>query len=42
MREWFYIELDDVHVYGQRIWGQKFLNTAGLNDVNEEEPRKLS
>ncbi|MFS9178541.1 hypothetical protein [Streptococcus australis] len=39
--EWFYIELDDVHMSMVKEYGDKFLNTAGLNDVNEEEFSKI-
>lgn len=39
--EWFYIEIDDVHMSMVKEYGDKFLNTAGLNDVNEEEFSKI-
>lgn len=35
--EWFYIEIDDEHMSMVKEHEDKFLNTAGLNDVNEEE-----
>lgn len=35
--EWFYIEIDDEHMSMIKEYADKFLNTAGLNDVNEEE-----
>ena len=35
--EWFYIEIDDEHMSMVKEYEDKFLNTAGLNDVNEEE-----
>lgn len=39
--EWFYIEIDDVHMSMVKEYEDKFLNTAGLNDVNEEEFSKI-
>ena len=35
--EWFYIEIDDVHISMVKEYEDKFSNTAGLNDVTEEE-----
>lgn len=35
--EWFYIEIDDVHKSMVKEYEDKFSNTAGLNDVTEEE-----
>ena len=35
--DWFYIEIDDEHMSMVKEYEDKFLNTAGLNDVNEEE-----
>ena len=39
--EWFYIEIDDAHISMVKEYEDKFLNTAGLNDVNEEEFSKI-
>lgn len=39
--EWFYIEIDDKHMSMVKEYEDKFLNTAGLNDVNEEEFSKI-
>ena len=39
--EWFYIEIDDEHMSMVKEYEDKFLNTAGLNDVNEEEFSKI-
>lgn len=39
--EWFYIEIDDEHMSMIKEYEDKFLNTAGLNDVNEEEFSKI-
>ena len=36
-KEWFYIEIDDVHKSMVKEYEDKFSNTAGLNDVTEEE-----
>ena len=35
--EWFYIEIDDDHKSMVKEYEDKFSNTAGLNDVTEEE-----
>lgn len=39
--EWFYIEIDDEHMSMIKEYEDKFLNTAGLNDVNEAEFSKI-
>lgn len=39
--DWFYIEIDDEHMSMIKEYEDKFLNTAGLNDVNEEEFSKI-
>ena len=39
--EWFYIEIDDEHMSMIKEYEDKFLNTAGLNDVNEVEFSKI-
>ena len=39
--EWFYVEIDDSHMSMVKEYEDKFLNTAGLNDVNEEEFSKI-
>ncbi|EGV04587.1 conserved domain protein [Streptococcus infantis SK970] len=39
--EWFYVEIDDSHMSMVKEYEDKFLNTAGLNDVNEAEFSKI-
>ena len=39
--DWFYIEIDDEHISMVKEYEDKFSNTAGLNDVNEEEFSKI-
>lgn len=39
--DWFYIEIDDEHMSMIKEYEDKFLNTAGLNDVNEAEFSKI-
>ncbi|MGC3941675.1 hypothetical protein M5J17_03390 [Streptococcus koreensis] len=39
--EWFYVKIDDSHMSMVKEYEDKFLNTAGLNDVNEEEFSKI-
>ena len=39
--EWFYIEIDDEHMSMIKEYEDKFLNTAGLNAVSEEEFSKI-
>ena len=39
--EWFYVEIDNAHMSMVKEYEDKFLNTAGLNDVNEEEFSKI-
>ena len=39
--EWFYVEIDNSHMSMVKEYEDKFLNTAGLNDVNEEEFSKI-
>ncbi|WP_247943837.1 hypothetical protein [Streptococcus oralis] len=39
--DWFYIEIDDEHMSMIKEYEDKFLNTAGLNDVNEVEFSKI-
>ena len=39
--DWFYIEIDDEHMSMIKEYEDKFLNTAGLNDVSEEEFSKI-
>lgn len=39
--DWFYIEIDDEHMPMIKEYEDKFLNTAGLNDVNEAEFSKI-
>ena len=39
--DWFYIEIDDEHISMIKEYEDKFSNTAGLNDVTEEEFSKI-
>lgn len=39
--DWFYIEIDDEHISMVKEYEDKFSNTAGLNDVTEEEFSKI-
>lgn len=39
--EWFYVEIDDSHMSMVKEYEDKFLNTVGLNDVNEAEFSKI-
>ena len=39
--DWFYIEIDDEHISMVKEYEDIFSNTAGLNDVNEEEFSKI-
>lgn len=39
--DWFYIIIDDEHMSMIKEYEDKFLNTAGLNDVNEAEFSKI-
>ena len=39
--DWFYIEIDDEHMSMIKEYEDKFLNTASLNDVSEEEFSKI-
>lgn len=39
--EWFYVEIDDSHMTMVKEYEDKFLNTVGLNDVNEAEFSKI-
>ena len=39
--EWFYVEIDDEHMSMVKEYEDKFLNTVGLNDVNEAEFSKI-
>mgnify|MGYP000945393046 CR=1 FL=1 len=38
---WFYIEIDDIHMSMVKEYGDKFLSTVSLNDVTEEEFTKI-
>ena len=39
--DWFYIEIDDIHMSMVTEYGDKFLSTVSLNDVTEEEFTKI-
>lgn len=39
--DWFYIEIDDIHMSMVKEYGDKFLSTVSLNDVTEEEFTKI-
>ncbi|EGU71646.1 conserved domain protein [Streptococcus mitis SK569] len=39
--DWFYIEIDDIHMSMVKEYGDKFLSTVSLNDVTEEEFAKI-
>ena len=39
--DWFYIEIDDIHMPMVKEYGDKFLSTVSLNDVTEEEFTKI-
>ena len=39
--DWFYIEIDDEHISMIKEYEDKFSNTAGLNNVTEEEFSKI-
>lgn len=39
--DWFYIEIDDVHMSMVKEYDDKFLSTVSLNDVTEEEFTKI-
>ncbi|MCY7090179.1 hypothetical protein [Streptococcus oralis] len=39
--EWFYVKIDDSHMSMVKEYEDKFLNTVGLNDVNEAEFSKI-
>ena len=39
--DWFYIEIDDIHMSMVKEYGEKFLSTVSLNDVTEEEFTKI-
>ncbi|MEZ7641378.1 hypothetical protein O3650_02745 [Streptococcus sp. 20925_1_24] len=39
--DWFYIEIDDIHMPMVKEYGDKLLSTVSLNDVTEEEFTKI-